>query len=669
MSSIAYRADVDGLRAVSVLGVLFFHAGMGFPGGFVGVDVFFVISGFLITSILLKELNAGRFELADFWVRRIRRILPAVSVMVAIVLIASLLLLDPQAVRNLAKSSVAQAAMLANVFFLRDINYFSDAAEYKPLLHTWSLAVEEQFYLAYPLLVGLVHRYCRKFLIPFLFTAALLSLGYCVYLTSHDEATAFFLLPSRAWEMLAGGIAAATYGRFSMNRYCAEAISGLGMVAIAIAMFFFTKGTTFPGVAALLPVAGATAVILGGGNGMSTVVGTVLSLPVFVFVGRISYSLYLWHWPLLAFAKNILIEDSLLLRTVLLMLSFALAYLSWRFVEEPFRKRAILRNRVIAYSYGFTTCLLLLVASYAIYKTDGLPGRFQPEYQVLFDDMSWTGDQFLSRNGKAKSLGVQANQGDDSIDFVLWGDSHGMAVAEAVDQAAKKKGLAGRAFLQSSLIPVTGLCRPGWDAETKRSNMEQNEETAQFVVKNKVPLVLLVSRWSSNCSGLNAVEAKSGRDPSSTLVTDEKEARQGQLSWSSAQSSVQRQLQSMVTRFEEAGAQVLILKQVPENNNIDTARDFYLSQHLPRFNTMDQFTISRSDHQERQKGANDVMGAIESTCLTIRDPAPLLFSSLGKLKVYEKRSLYRDDNHLSRYGALEIMRPLFEEIFEQYSPE
>ena len=225
MPSLSYRPDVDGLRAVSVLGVLLFHAGLGVSGGFVGVDVFFVISGFLITSILFRELESGTFTLADFWVRRIRRILPAISCLVFVVLAVGYFTLDPKALRDLSKSSIAQSLISANIFFYNDIGYFAERADYKPLLHTWSLAVEEQFYLFYPLVVTLLFNWARKLLVPVLCAVAIASLVLSIYATPQHQSACFFLLPARAWELLAGGLIAIWHDRITLGRNARELFS------------------------------------------------------------------------------------------------------------------------------------------------------------------------------------------------------------------------------------------------------------------------------------------------------------------------------------------------------------------------------------------------------------------------------------------------------------
>ena len=206
MIDFKYRPDVDGLRAVAVTLVLLFHAGLGFSGGFIGVDVFFVISGFLITGLILKEQESGKFSLANFWVRRIRRIIPAATVVVVAVLVAGFFILLPRDYEDLGKSAIAQQLMLSNVYFWRNTGYFDGPADLKALLHTWSLAVEEQFYLGYPFLMMLLHRFGRKVTVGALTFLGVGSLIVSVYGVEHHPSATFFLLPTRAWELLIGGL-------------------------------------------------------------------------------------------------------------------------------------------------------------------------------------------------------------------------------------------------------------------------------------------------------------------------------------------------------------------------------------------------------------------------------------------------------------------------------
>ena len=348
-----YRAHIDGLRAIAVLPVLFYHAEIGFHGGYVGVDVFFVISGYLITGLILNDLEGGRFSILDFWERRMRRILPALLVVVASCVALGWFILSPRDFKTLGESVTAQALLVSNIFFCMtsrwEGGYFDQAAEVKPLLHTWSLALEEQFYLLFPFLLMLFKGVSRKMLITALFVLCCYSFILCVY-CSHlgtylRGPINFYLLPMRAWELLIGSCLAAIPARPASSRWLKESLGWIGLLAILVAVFFYDRDTRFPGVAALLPSIGAALLIWANSQALTSS-GKLLAARPLVFIGLISYSLYLWHWPVLLFSKYWALDPiPPTQRMLLLLASFVLAWLSWRFVETPFRKRLVLTSR------------------------------------------------------------------------------------------------------------------------------------------------------------------------------------------------------------------------------------------------------------------------------------------------------------------------------------
>jgi len=330
-----YRTEIDGLRAFAVLPVILFHAGFApFSGGYVGVDVFFVISGYLITSIILRELEQGRFSILKFYERRIRRILPALFAMMAVCIPVAWALLNPYMFRDFAQSVAAVSVYLSNVLFWQESGYFDTAAELKPLLHTWSLAVEEQYYVIVPVMLMALWRLGRKPLFAIIVLLALASLALSQWMVGVYPSANFYLLPTRAWEMFTGSICAfllAGGKRFELN-----ALAWLGLAMILYAVFRFDADTPFPSVYALVPVVGTALVILFAAPQGST--SRFLSWAPFVWIGLISYSAYLWHQPIFAFSRFYLVfEPSPWLMGALSLISLAIAWLSWRFIERPFR--------------------------------------------------------------------------------------------------------------------------------------------------------------------------------------------------------------------------------------------------------------------------------------------------------------------------------------------
>lgn len=668
MSKFYYRPDIDGLRALAVMGVVLFHAGLGIPGGYVGVDVFFVISGFLITTVILKDMEAGCFSMPQFWGRRIRRILPAVSVMVFGVLVAGGLFLDSGSFYRLAKEALAQSVMLSNVHFLGSIGYFAEGAEYKPLLHTWSLAVEEQFYLIYPVLLWLVYRVRRKRVAAVLLGVAAASFGLSVYGMRHNPSATFFLLPARAWELMAGAVVAITQGDYKVRRRPAEMVSFAGIVMILAAMCCLTRLTPFPGVAALFPVVGTMLVIVGNKD-HATIVSRLLSVQPIVFVGLISYSLYLWHWPILVFARLMIIEITPVVKAVAMAASFLLAVWSWKYVEQPFRNPLFLKKRSSVFIFGLVATLAVVIPSTIVAKFDGFPSRLDENDRRMTDDIAWNGSVYKTKN-KGKPIGAIRPSGGDAVsyDFALWGDSHGLAVADLVNTLAARDGLSGLAFLRAGLPPVTGV----WPARSEAASRQEIERKSLKIldelISRKIRHVILVGRWSGMCEGLNSVERAEDQkaDPQGPMVVNRVN---DEVTPENSARVLRVQLGGMLQRLEGAGITVWILKQVPEADQGRIARNFYLSKRFACVNRLNRTSTSYAAHQARQARANAVLDALASERIHVIDPAPFFFPGGDPLVIYAERAFYRDEDHLTRTGAETFLTPVMAPIFKQIAGE
>jgi peptidoglycan/LPS O-acetylase OafA/YrhL len=362
VSKITYRPEIDGLRAIAVSAVIAFHAGFdSFAGGFIGVDVFFVISGYLITSLIIADCERGQFSFADFYERRARRILPALLVVMAVTIPGAWALLSPHDFARFSESVAAVPLFSSNILFWKESGYFDIDSQLKPLIHTWSLGVEEQFYLFFPPLLLVLYAFGRGR--PVLVTGLTLiaSFAAAVTLVHVKPSAAFFLLPTRAWELLSGSMVALTYGstwdpaRHSRVRDVL-AVAGLG--AILVSVFVFDKDTLFPGWSALLPVAGTVLVIAcsRSANG----VGRLLSSRAMVGLGLVSYSAYLWHQPLFAFAHYSGVSPSdVQVFALLVAATLALSIASYHWVERPFRDRSRFSRRTI-FSIAATASALLV---------------------------------------------------------------------------------------------------------------------------------------------------------------------------------------------------------------------------------------------------------------------------------------------------------------------
>lgn len=357
MSSMRYRSEIDGLRALAVVPVVLFHAGVtGFSGGYVGVDVFFVISGYLITHLIIKDLQNGRFSLLSFYERRARRIFPALIALILVCVPVAWVLMPPPDMKSFSASVVATATFTSNIFFWKESGYFDTAAELKPLLHTWSLAVEEQFYILFP--IFMIFTWAKGYwkstiTICILAIASLALSSYAAYV---QPSANFYLLPTRAWELLFGSLTAIVLYRYEFNLplWISNIVSLFGVFLILLAVFTFDGQTPFPGLYAMLPVVGTVLIIAFGNAG--TITNRILSLRPLVAIGLVSYSLYLWHQPLFSFYKiyNQSYSISNIEAGVLTGLAFILAALSYFAVEKPFRFgfSAAPRLKVLAVSFG-----------------------------------------------------------------------------------------------------------------------------------------------------------------------------------------------------------------------------------------------------------------------------------------------------------------------------
>lgn len=381
-----YRPEVDGLRALAVIPVILFHAGIpGFLGGYVGVDVFFVISGYLITSILLIEIPGGNFSLIKFYERRARRILPALYFVILCMLPLAYFLLLPSELKTFSQSLVAVIAFVSNLFFWRTNDYFAPAAELNPMLHTWSLSVEEQFYIFFPVLLLVLWRWGPRRAFGGVVVLSLLSFGLSELGWREFASANFYLLPTRAWELGVGVLCAFVLRNRSPQGNHFLAITGLGMLLLSI--FGFTESTPFPSAYALLPVVGTALIILFATE--STHVGRFLSLKPLVSVGLISYSAYLWHQPLLAFAKlRTAPEASMLLLGTLAALSIVLAAFSWRFVEQPFRHRgpSARFSRSAVFQFAGIGAIFIVGIGALGYLTDGLDFRLSSTERAILEE-------------------------------------------------------------------------------------------------------------------------------------------------------------------------------------------------------------------------------------------------------------------------------------------
>lgn len=495
-----YRRDIDGLRAIAVTAVVLFHAGLSpLKSGFTGVDVFFVISGFLIGGIVYRDVGAGRFRFDAFYARRAARILPALMAVIAFVTILGVVLASPQDYRQIAIGAMAALSGWSNILFWRQVNYFSPDAHLDPFLMTWSLGVEEQFYLLFPFLLLALRRMTRPFVLGAIGALCLGSFTLAVIGMGRWPTAVFYLLPTRAWELGAGTFLAIARSGATKPLPALPAnilgFTGIGLVALSVCLF--NEHTPFPGLAALLPVGGTLALVLAEGSIFNRL---VLSARPFVGVGLVSYSWYLWHWPLMALTWLCMAQAPRPAQLVVVALvSLGLAVLSWRYIEQPFR-HARLPTRTVLLRYGSATALCGAALS-AIYMSHGFPARFNPALRITEASLAaGRGGSCLANYGDARPNTSFACMHDTGrLQIALLGDSHAAALAPALARIARAGGYDFVQFTKSSCPPLMGATRlmpqhPGHAAACALYN-----ERAITLVANspEVQLVVLTGYWSA----------------------------------------------------------------------------------------------------------------------------------------------------------------------------
>jgi peptidoglycan/LPS O-acetylase OafA/YrhL len=455
-----YRPEIDGLRAISVLLVIAFHFGMpGLSGGFIGVDVFFVISGYLITDIILREMEEGTFTVIGFYERRMKRIFPALLTMIVVTLAGAVFFLTPGDYATVARSAIRAVLSVSNIFFYRHTGYFDQAAELQPMLHTWSLGVEEQFYFVWPLLLLAIFTMTKGKQQIIAGICACLALGSFVWsvdLMSADPKAAFYLAHARSWELGAGALVAIAPRRwFRCHHLLGEAMPIFGLALIIVSGVKLDISSPFPGVNALSPVVGAAFIVAPWTCSTTMAVG--LSARPLVLIGKISYSLYLWHWPILVLYKHYSLgaQPGLLDATALLLGIFSLSWLSWRFVELPARRSRLPRWSHIGAGLGTATAVAGL--SLIVETADGFPQRIQKTargMQSLAAMWEWNCPQSVTHpyfgNKAVCAIGAPWHSARER--GVIWGDSHAQHYAPLLDKPARDRGL--------SVLLFPGICLP-----------------------------------------------------------------------------------------------------------------------------------------------------------------------------------------------------------------
>lgn len=636
-----HRPDIDGLRAIAVIPVVLFHAGvLYFGGGYIGVDVFFVISGFLITGILLEDIRKDRYSIARFYERRARRILPALFLVLLFASIAAYKLLMPNDARDYGRSLIATLFFASNIAFSREMGYFDGPATLKPLLHTWSLAVEEQFYIVYPLFLFLVTRLFRKKYATAIGSVLVVSFAYSVWRVRTEPSTSFYLTTSRAWELLIGGLLAIQSVPKLRHKLAANLVGIAGLGLIAYGVFAFSAATPFPGWHAIFPCLGA-ALIIYSGMEVQTIVSQLLSLKPMVFVGLISYSLYLWHWVIIVYAKQYLGHSLSGRESVAVILaSFAIASLAWKYVENPFRGRGAIGTRAWIFSGAAAIAMLFAVFGVAALKTQGFPSRLPGEARVLINGR----DDFWSRRDACDHKICRVGVAGPPESFLLWGDSHAGALAPAFEHLALSDNIAGAVAFHSGCAPLLHLKRYGAGA---MDCTEFGNSVIEYIKSHNIRNVFLHARW-----GLYAESQRQEEGLPLYLSPD--------LRPDENYPAFTRLIDSTLQQLHNLDVNVVIIASIPEVDvDVPTAlaRDEMSGKPL-------DIALHRDDFMKRQGRAFQALrNAAEKYSAQIVYPDQLLCTHSQCSVLEGSNPLYCDNDHLSVHGAMYLM-PMLESLLK-----
>lgn len=496
MSLPLYRKDIDGLRTLAVLPVVFFHVGVpGFYGGFVGVDIFFVISGYLITGIIFRELQDNSFSIFRFYRRRILRIFPALFVMLLAVASIAYQAFMPSELAAFGRSMVSTGLFYSNIEFFQQAGYFGPSSHDLPLLHTWSLAVEEQFYIVWPVLLLLAANGGKSRTVGLTIAATVCSFIASVWWLPRNPDATFYLPHTRAWELLVGAVLAVQLVPGLQQRWLRSAVATAGLAAILFSIKFFNQGLPFPGASALVPVLGAAAIIAAGTGGNSWV-GQLLSLPPMVFIGKISFSLYLWHWPVMVFSRTFgLLEQTPWAKIVEVAVSMLLAVASWWWVERPFRSGLATVSTRKVLGTGLTIVGAFCAVGAWAAQSDGMPWRLSASQRALASYLSYQGDARF-RGGSCFVVDPRNEQFDDAKclkkadgkpSVLLLGDSHA---------AHLWPGLARHAGEWNVLQATHTGCRPVLTNHVGACDDLIRRVISSWLPANHVEAVILAGRWA-----------------------------------------------------------------------------------------------------------------------------------------------------------------------------
>ena len=653
-SATEYRPEVDGLRAVAIVPVLLFHAGLSaFAGGFFGVDVFFVISGYLITAQLASSEKSGIALLGNFYHRRIRRLFPAIAIVSLVTAVIAYLIMTPSQLRLFFSSFTSTQVFLQNIYLWQNSGYWDQSLETSPLMHTWSLAVEEQFYLIFPLLfVAKSMRNAKSVLIGVAITIFVLSFFGALIRFGTSSTGAFFLLPYRAWELMAGAIVALYQLKgkqfFKTKPNVSRLISNFGMAMIIIAIILGDKSTRHPGLLTLLPVVG-TALLIAFGREPS-LTSRLLSNKLLVAIGKLSYGLYLWHFPILALWRvDKGTELNGIETTAAMVLTFACSYLMWKFAETPFRDRVRTSNKYVAIvaTTGFVALVSIgVVGQNTVFgkKSNSELALLEAQARIPTELDNWIEIDFESPISGG-SMGV-TERTSPMGDVVLLGDSHAGALKDSLSAELEKLNLSGVAFIRAGCPPVSNVIMD----PPEKFNCTDFNQIIDIVLKDTfVTDVILFSRWTFYVEGTRYTNYKGYREdgyeikftaPNKKFTSDEERI-----------SYLGDQIKLTVDRLESTGKRVHLIHPLPELgwDPISYAKRF-IDQGISWHQKLD---IPFSDHLERSRRAVEQLDRAASPTTSKLNPADIFCDQQITnwcVASLDNTLYYGDNDHLNENG-------------------
>ncbi len=668
-----YRPEIDGLRAIAIVSVILFHTGSSFfSGGYVGVDIFFVISGFLITSIILNEQKQGQFSFLAFYERRARRILPAILFMLTLITSICFAFMAPKDLIEYGKLLIYTVLFGANFRLAGTPSYFATSSHENPLLHMWSLAVEEQFYLIWPALLFLLLTFTsRKQARNLTLGLLILSLVISTVLVWLLPRSAFYHLPSRGWELLTGAVLAMGLVRPVKQQLTAEAIAAAGLALMLTPVVIFNENTPFPGLAAIPPVLGC-AMFIHAATFFETRAGAVLKAKPVVFIGLISYSLYLWHWPLMAIGRYVsLMPLSQLEMAAAVALAVVMSVISWRYVETPFRHRQKplaaatagepVKLRRLAYvAVGITA---VLVASGSFFQESrGAPWRLAPEVQAMLEEKKSSQEQLCNQNRHLAQglVECKSSSSDDGPgEFVLWGDSHAEHYFAGTVAALGN----GTILKKPACSPIMGVSLSHENGKLFDEECEASKQIAMARIEELKPkVVILAARWFA------------ADKPDYVLMERAKyfltRKEDKFLSLQKTRENLGIGLLETIRQLKMMGVKVAVLGQVPELA-YDVHRCTILSHMLYSGDISRCTSVRRGDVQAALLPGLNIFAEIQR-----KNPDVSFYSPLDELCDQQAchgtrngKMLYFDQNHLNRNGSLYLVNSIRRGLQDIRTPE